>query len=76
MTAFKLTRRGRNAHFDGLSPIAILGIEIMRRLDRGRGDFDLENIADLIEQLVARYGSIENAIAAVKCGRVGFEKDE
>jgi hypothetical protein len=73
---YKLTRRGRKARLDGLSPLLTLGMEITRRLDGGRGDFDLENIADLIDQLIARYGSIENAIVMVKSGHVGFEKIE
>ena len=70
MTTFKLTRRGRKAHLDGLRPELTLLMEITRHLNGGRGEFDADN------ELVARYGSIGNAIVAVKGGRVGFEKIE
>jgi hypothetical protein len=69
----KLTRRGRRAWkagLDGLSPGATLAMEIMTRVKHA----ELENVNDMIAELVARYCSPENAIVAIKTGKVGFEK--
>jgi hypothetical protein len=76
MTTYKLTRRGKKARLDGLHPESILLMEIFRRLDGARREFDTDNISDLVDQLVERYGSIESAIIMVKSGRIGFAKDE
>ena len=69
----KLTRRGRRAWragLDGLSPGATLAMEIMARVKHA----ELENISEMITDLIERYGSPENAIVAIKSGKVGFEK--
>jgi hypothetical protein len=71
----KLTRRGQKAlraGLDGLSLGATLLMEIMARVKYA----PLDNVADLADQLIERYGSIENAIVAIKSGIVGFEPDE
>jgi hypothetical protein len=70
----KLTRRGRRAMrkgLDGLSPGVILWMEVMSRV----GGTTYDNASDLIEELLERYGSAEEAIVALKSGKVGFEKD-
>jgi len=69
----KLTRRGRRAWragLDGLSPGATLALEIMARVKHA----ELVNVSGMIAELVERYGSPENAIVAIKSGKVGFEK--
>jgi hypothetical protein len=69
----KLTRRGRRAWkagVDGLSPGATLAMEIMARVKHA----ELENISEMITDLIERYGSPQNAIVAIKSGKVGFEK--
>jgi hypothetical protein len=67
----KLSGRGRRAFkhgLDGLAPETMLVMEIMTRLKHVRED----NLADLCLKLIARCGSAENAITAVKAGIVGF----
>jgi hypothetical protein len=69
-----LTRRGRRAMrkgLDGLSLGATLLLEVMARVDC----ITYGNASDLIEELLERYGSAEEAIVALKSGKVGFEKD-
>jgi hypothetical protein len=69
----RLTRRGRRTWktgLDGLSPGATLALEIMARVKHAQ----LENVSDMMAELIARYGSPEDAIVAIKSGKVGFEK--
>jgi hypothetical protein len=47
-------------------------MEIMARTKRMQWD----NMQELVDQLLARYGSAENAVVAIKSGIVGFEKIE
>jgi hypothetical protein len=70
---FELTQRGRRAHLDGLAPESILMMEILRRIGE---PMDEANVIDLTVNLIDRYGSPEDAITALKCGQVDFEKAE
>jgi hypothetical protein len=45
-------------------------MEIMARVKHA----ELENISEMITDLIERYGSPQNAIVAIKSGKVGFEK--
>ena len=47
-------------------------MEILGRVKRA----NFGNVSDLADELVQRYGSHENAIAAIKSGQVQFEKIE
>lgn len=66
MAEVKITKKGKNAHLDGLEPELILIVEVCKRLDRVTED----NLADLCEQLTHKYGSAENAVIAFKPGAV------
>jgi hypothetical protein len=71
----RLTRRGRRAlkvGIDGLSLDTTLALEIMGRVQHAT----IENVTEMMAELVQRYGSVEDAIVAVKSGFVGFEMDE
>jgi hypothetical protein len=67
-----LTRRGRRALKTGLpddlSPDSKLLIEILARVRRAHCD----NVVDLSDELLERYGSHENVIAAIRSGEVQF----
>jgi hypothetical protein len=45
-------------------------MEIMARVKHA----ELVNVSEMIADLIARYGSPESAIVAIKSGKVGFEK--
>ena len=45
-------------------------MEIMARVKHA----ELVNVSEMITDLIERYGSPENAIVAIKSGKVGFEK--
>ena len=63
-------RRAWRAGLDGLSPGATLAMEIIARVKHA----ELENISEMITGLIERYSSPENAIVAIKSGKVCFEK--
>jgi hypothetical protein len=68
----KLSGRGRRAlkdGLDGMHPEDILLMEILARVK----SIDEDNLDKLAEELVAEYGSPENAIEAIKCRKAWFE---
>ena len=70
-----LTRRGwrmLRAGLDGLSADHVLTLEVMSRIKYGRA----KNIDDLVDELIRRFGSAEDAVVALKSGLVHFKKVE
>jgi hypothetical protein len=68
-----LTRRGLRmlrAGLDGFSAEDVLTLEVMSRIKYGRE----KNIDDLVDELIRRFGSAEDAVVALKCGLVHFKK--
>ena len=66
---FRITDEGRAWEHDGDDPRMILYVEVAKRLARFVG----ENIEDLCEELTQKYGSVEDAVVAVKSGIARFE---
>jgi hypothetical protein len=70
---FKVTEIGmRPGAADGMDPELLLMLEVCKRLELASED----NLIDLCMKLERDFGSVENAIVAVKSGRVQFEVDE
>jgi hypothetical protein len=70
----KISRAGRQsvkAGLDGESLGMTLLMEVMARL----GEIDEQNLYAILDTLVERHGSVENAIVAVKSGLARFETD-
>lgn len=68
----RLTRAGRRAlkrGLDGISPGAQLLMEVLARTT----NITVEHAEELVEQLLEKYGSPEEALTAVKFGVVQFE---
>ena len=70
----RMTKKGRRmleAGLDGAPPEIILICEAIRHVV---GEFDEENINAVLDELVYRYRSVENAIVALKTGKCRVEK--
>jgi hypothetical protein len=70
---FKMTDKGRAAMaagLDGAPSSAILLMEIMKLT----GSLDSENARELFNDLVETFGSVDEAIVAVKSDAVDFTK--
>jgi hypothetical protein len=57
---------------DNLSPLA----KLMAGIVAAVSELDQENLFDLADQLVLRFGSVEAALAAVEAGDVRFKVGE
>jgi hypothetical protein len=66
-----LTEYGERIQLDGMAPEIILIVEVMKCIKHVHED-DLPRILD---GLVAEFGTVENAVEAVKSGMVEFEED-
>jgi hypothetical protein len=69
----RLTERGRRALRapDGVQADHKLYVEILARIG---GCADGKNVDDMVDELIAHFGTADAALTAVKCGQVGFEK--
>src|SRR5215510_10753687 len=72
MNTFRITDKGRTMNLDGEDLRLILVVEVANRLEH----FIEENLWDLCEELTQKYGSVENAVVAVKSGLARFAVDE
>lgn len=77
-TAMTLTKCGQAAlkagltELDGLLPEAEPLLEILGRIKSATCGVD--NAFELFDELIDRYGSIENAIVTLKAGKANFKK--
>ena len=68
----KITKRAEKMPLDGMPPDMVLAVEVFRRIKRAT-----EKNADcLCERLVGEYGSVKNAITAIRSGDVQFTRTE
>lgn len=71
----KLSKKGKADLEDGTAnaiddPTALLLMEILDRTD----NITIEHAGDLASQIFQKYGSWEDALAAVRAGEVQFDK--
>jgi hypothetical protein len=63
---------GKEGRIDNLSPMAMLIVLMVKHM--GGQYVEEDHLTDLVEQAIARTGSIENAITALESGRLILER--